>query len=86
MKKTINCSTPIEYKILSGLGKPCLILKRKKGAELTVPCPFCAKEHQHGTGDGHRVAHCPSRDCKEFVTADDGTVLYQDDGYIVVTV
>lgn len=24
-------------------------------------CPFCGELHQHGAGDGHRVAHCHFR-------------------------
>lgn len=25
-------------------------------------CPFCARWHFHGQGDGHRVAHCIEED------------------------
>lgn len=76
-------TTPIEYKIVSG--RPYLILKRKACAEMTKPCPFCGAGHIHGTMDGHRVTHCATGS-KEFVTAPDGTVLYQDKGYILVTI
>ena len=24
----------------------------------TEPCAYCGKNHQHGEGEGHRVAHC----------------------------
>lgn len=23
-----------------------------------IDCPFCGKEHMHGDGPGHRLAHC----------------------------
>jgi hypothetical protein len=28
------------------------------GGPIRAWCPYCAKYHYHGTGDGHRVAHC----------------------------
>ncbi len=83
MKKITNYSTEIEYKIVSG--KPLLILKRKKGSELTSLCPFCGTGHYHGTGDGHRISHCADGSNK-FVIAPDGTMLYENDGYVLVTI
>jgi hypothetical protein len=83
MKKITNYSTIIEYKIVSG--KPLLILKRKQGNELTSPCPFCGTGHYHGTGDGHRISHCADGS-KKFVIAPDGTMLYENDGYVLVTI
>ena len=77
-------STPIEYKNHLG-NAPTLILKRKKGTELTAPCPFCGTGHAHGTNDGHRVSHCATGS-KEFVVAPDGTKLYERDGYVLETV
>ena len=29
---------------------------------MTFWCPFCNKWHNHGQGDGHRVAHCLGSD------------------------
>ena len=23
-----------------------------------VACPYCRRDHRHGAGEGHRVAHC----------------------------
>ena len=80
---------PIEYKYLSGPksgNKPYLILKRKKPTNkqiITEICPFCGTGHWHGSLPGHRVAHCATGS-KESVTAEDGTILYQKDGYIIV--
>ena len=47
-----------------------MITTTRNGAvQVSVACPFCAREHQHGWtpgdsgDDGHRVAHCgPNRD------------------------
>ena len=80
MKK--NFSTPIEYVVLS---RPYLLLKRKKGAKMTLPCPFCGTGHIHGTLDGHRVAHCAT-DHKDTVIAKDGTVLSNKLGYVISTI
>lgn len=46
-------------------------------------CPFCGKRHYHGIGDGHRVHHC--HDGEEQIKTFDGTILYQDHGYIIKT-
>ena len=78
-----NFKTKIEY--TSAYKKPILILKRKTGAEETVPCPFCGTGHVHGTSPGHRIGHCATG-CKTSVTAPDGTVLYQSDGYYIENV
>lgn len=31
---------------------------RRAGPGLKVWCPFCVCWHHHGTGEGHRTAHC----------------------------
>lgn len=81
MRKSFD--TPIEYeKYLEG---NYLVLRRKKGKEETVPCPFCGTGHIHGRSDGHRIAHCASSLQHEYVTAPDGTILYQKHGYILRT-
>lgn len=80
-------SDEIEYCYIPFSTKPYLILNRLMGAEKTLPCPFCGVEHIHGWGDGHRLAHCTSPNglskTKASVTAPDGTVLNQDDGYVL---
>jgi hypothetical protein len=73
----------IEY--TQALNGNMLVLKRHKGAEQTLPCPFCNTGHIHGAADGHRVAHCATG-AKEYVTAPDGTILYQNDGYVLKTI
>lgn len=77
----------IEYSIDSPGDKPVLILDRIAGAEKTVPCAFCGERHIHGWAEGHRIAHCTSpvlgTGTKDSVTAPDGTVLHQKDGYIL---
>ena len=44
---------------------PHVVVKRRKpnpdypGFYLTfIDCPHCGREHIHGNGPGHRVAHC----------------------------
>lgn len=46
------------------------VLKKEKGypilfafetntkGHLSAWCPYCAKFHNHGAGEGHRIAHC----------------------------
>lgn len=36
------------------------IIRRKKGSELTDPCPICGKRHVHGSAPGTRLSHCAS--------------------------
>lgn len=31
-----------------------------------VQCPFCGKEHVHGRGKGHRVAHCDGTESRSY--------------------
>lgn len=71
----------IEYELLNG--RPYAVLYRKNENEKTEICPFCGKRHIHGIRDGHRTAHCT--DGSKEITADDGTVLTQDHGYILRT-
>jgi hypothetical protein len=71
----------IEYELLNG--RPYAVLYRKDENEKIEICPFCGKRHVHGIGDGHRTAHCI--DGSKEITADDGTVLTQDSGYILRT-
>jgi len=40
---------------------------------LVVWCLYCAKFHQHGSGGGHRVAHCIEE-----------SSAYQDSGYYLI--
>ena len=59
------------------------ILWRDTVDSKTDHCPFCGERHIHGIGDGHRVAHCINKGGK--IKAKDGTVLYQEHGYIIKT-
>lgn len=70
-----------EYELLNG--RPYAVLYRENENEKTEICPFCGKRHIHGIGDGHRTAHCA--DGSKEITAEDGTVLTQDHGYILRT-
>lgn len=67
------------------------VLWRDSEQSQTDVCPFCSKRHFHGVGDGHRSAHCEKvwqkngEKIKSEVSAEDGTVLKQQDGYIIKT-
>ena len=61
------------------------ILYRDTESAPTDPCPFCGCCHSHGSGDGFRVAHCMKDGAVVFVVAQDGTKMYQKDGYIIKT-
>jgi len=62
----------------------------------TDPCPYCGTKHIHGTGDGHRAAHCPTPPREKrhkfeketgqerwYIVAADGRIITRDRGYIV---
>ena len=49
----------------------------------TKRCPFCYETHNHGRGEGHRIPHCSNEKKEKSVIADDGTILYQNNGYII---
>jgi len=34
------------------------VVKRKKSEPRIEECPFCGEQHLHGSGEGHRYAHC----------------------------
>lgn len=38
------------------------------GSRLTVWCPVCSHSHFHGKDQGHRVAHCASKDSPYHLT------------------
>ncbi len=71
-----------EYEILND--RPYAILWRKKGSELTDLCPFCGLQHSHGSNPGHRIAHCSDTNKTSQIIAQDGTILYQIHGYIII--
>jgi hypothetical protein len=73
----------IEYTTAFFNKKPLLILRRNYKKGETLNCPFCEKKHGHGFSDGHRIAHCQNIKNKT-VTAEDGTVLHQKDGYVLI--
>lgn len=35
---------------------------RNEKGFLSAWCPFCARWHHHGQGEGHKVAHCTEPD------------------------
>lgn len=79
-----------EYELIQN--KAFLVVRRsnqknvrssKKG--LTYMCMFCGSQHRHGLADGHRAPHCNqvTTILLPVIKHKDGTILYQDDGYIV---
>ncbi|MDD2468550.1 MAG: GIY-YIG nuclease family protein [Desulfobulbus sp.] len=60
-----------------------LVLYRQRTMAKTDPCPFCLAPHNHGDGDGHRVAHCLPQHGRTSIVTIDGTVLHRDHGYII---
>lgn len=34
------------------------IVRRNKGSNKIIECPFCCKSHSHSLGDGHKNSHC----------------------------
>ncbi len=55
-------------------GIPILLAIADGEGRLSAWCPYCAKMHHHGQGDGHRVAHC-----------NDPGSPFQKTGYILKT-
>lgn len=71
-------------------GKKYAIIYRKKGSEVTDPCPFCSKSHRHGKVLGHRIAHCKDELIKgknypspNSCLLSDGTKAFRGDGYLL---
>ena len=62
--------------------KAIAVLRRRDASTATTPCPFCGSQHLHGTGDGHRSAHCDNPTSPEVRTPSGITLLHRD-GYIV---
>ncbi|RYD58672.1 MAG: hypothetical protein EOP56_03535 [Sphingobacteriales bacterium] len=77
---------PIQYEEIDGI-KYLLLSKdyskvQKGIVPLTDKCAFCGKEHLHsGAIEGLRRAQCRKH---ATCTADDGSILYSSDGYIIV--
>jgi len=65
-------------------GSAYLVLHRDRELGPTDRCPFCGKQHWHGEGDGHRVAHCVKGRGRTLIAAD-GTKLDQAAGYVIRT-
>lgn len=78
----INKLDEPEFELLKG--KAYVVLRRKDEDSDTEPCPFCGLRHSHGSGDGHRVAHCYGSDIRQEIQLD-GVTLRKRDGYIVRT-
>jgi hypothetical protein len=55
-----------------------LVRYRRRAGGMIGVCPFCGGRHRHPPGDGR--GRCPG---DSTVVADDGTVLRQEDGYIL---
>lgn len=76
----------VHYEVLHG--KPIYVLTRSKFIKgennQTDKCAFCGNRHIHGEGDGLRGAHC-NTGSKISIKAEDGTELFQSDGYIIKT-
>jgi hypothetical protein len=63
-------------------GRKYPVIRRKNKKSPCIPCPFCGKGHIHGTGDGHRVAHCQPGVAIEHP---DGTICSSNQGYVVIS-
>jgi hypothetical protein len=63
-------------------GKPYIVNWRKKGEFKIDECFFCGKKHEHGLGEGHRVAHCLPKDVDSFYEFEGTKITFQS-GYIV---
>jgi hypothetical protein len=44
--------------VIEDIGIPTVRVIRQTEHQVVIACPYCPKEHYHGLGDGHRVAHC----------------------------
>ncbi len=73
----------VEYEV-HGL-RAYAVLRRDSEDSETDPCPFCGRRHTHGTGDGHRVSHCPDLGLRKEIKTKDGITLSQSDGYLIKT-
>lgn len=83
-----------DYEMIDG--KAYAVLYRDTEKSETDPCLFCGKNHKHGIGDGHRLAHCYDdsgvafnhRPCHVVIDADENNrdiVVSSSDGYIIKT-
>ena len=78
-----------DFEIIDGKKYP--ILWRKKGSKTTDVCRFCHQTHVHGSGEGHRIAHCSDTigengkviHIMEGFGLSDGTYVAPKDGYII---
>lgn len=52
--------------------EPPVVAVYDDGKHYWFYCPYCLHHHQHGRGNGHRVAHCSSKDSP-----------YQESGYML---
>ncbi len=59
------------------------IVYRKTSSD-AIQCPYCGEEHNHGTGDGHRIAHCSTNRRKEQVDCG-GVMVDSSNGYHIAT-
>jgi len=71
----------MKYEIVSGRKIPVV---DRLYADDPIDCPYCFREHHHGTADGHRLTHCATNAQKHLVIVGDEEVDYRN-GYIIVT-
>lgn len=63
-------------------GTPYIVNWRKKGTLIIDECFFCSKKHEHGRGEGHRIAHCLPKDVNNSYDYEGMKITYQA-GYII---
>jgi len=71
-----------EYEVIDN--RAYAVLRRDRDDERTDACPFCSVKHNHGSGDGHRAAHCTTSGTVQEVKSG-AVTLSQQDGYIIRT-
>ena len=69
-------------------GKKYAVAYRQKGKNKIDFCPFCNHEHSHGVATDNSILRnyplCKDGKYFESIKASDGTILYQEDGYIII--
>lgn len=66
-----------------------ILFRLKSDLSQSLPCLICGSCHIHGTGQGHRLAHCatPAREYSDELGIEiDGTTYSRGYGYTIVHV